>query len=306
MLQDYLPGLLSYPEKAVILADNDMFIRALSELGLDAAAVDSTEPLPAQSLVFSFTSQGARQFYERAARTRGKQSILCPLHAFDPGLENALYSLMLLLRSDFAKCLRRQREHLRLLSQHQRLYLASEGSRADVWLKSRSSPYVTTHEDISEPFVLSVSELFEVHYAHMRPDSPDLFQLNGILRISGLLISQGRHRTPHATGADGQLLELSQRVARHQAWLHIEHNQVRSLKVAGQEYVGLLSRAAGDRGLYLSEFAIGVNDAIRPNINYSHNSPMNEGVSGVHVGLGDGASGYHIDFLSPGVEVLPR
>ncbi|MEF9672418.1 hypothetical protein QNM99_09015 [Pseudomonas sp. PCH446] len=28
MQQDYLPGLLSYPEKAIILADNEMFIRA--------------------------------------------------------------------------------------------------------------------------------------------------------------------------------------------------------------------------------------------------------------------------------------
>src|SRR5450830_1582079 len=54
MQQDCLPGLLSYPEKAIILADNEMFIRALSELGLNAAVVDSTEPLPAQSLVFSF------------------------------------------------------------------------------------------------------------------------------------------------------------------------------------------------------------------------------------------------------------
>src|SRR5450830_501564 len=126
MQQDCLPGLLSYPEKAIILADNEMFIRALSELGLDAAVVDSTEPLPAQSLVFSFTKQGARQFYERAARTRDKQCILCPLHAFDSGLENALRSLMLLLRSDFADCLRRQRDHLRLLSRHQRLHLVGE------------------------------------------------------------------------------------------------------------------------------------------------------------------------------------
>ncbi len=304
MQQDDLPGLLSYPEKAIILADNEMFIRALAELGLDAAAVGSPEPLPAQSLVFSFSSQGARQFYERAARTRDKQSILCPLHAFDPGLENALYSLMLLLRNDFAGCLRRQREHLRLLSRQQRLRLAGEGSRADVWLRNRSAPYVTTREEIGEHFVLSVSELFEVHYAHMRPDSPDLFQLNGILRISGLLTSRGGNRTPLATGVDEQLLELAQKVARHQAWLHIEGNQVRSFKVAGQEYTGLLARAAGDRGLYLSEFAIGVNDTIGPNINYSHNSPMNEGVGGVHVGLGDGASGYHIDFLSPEVDVL--
>ncbi|MEF9672419.1 hypothetical protein QNM99_09020 [Pseudomonas sp. PCH446] len=36
---------------------------------------------------------------------------------------------MLLLRSDFADCLRRQRDYLKLLSRHQRLHLAGEGSR---------------------------------------------------------------------------------------------------------------------------------------------------------------------------------
>ncbi|MEF9672420.1 hypothetical protein QNM99_09025 [Pseudomonas sp. PCH446] len=128
-------------------------------------------------------------------------------------------------------------------------------------MKSRSAPYVTTRDEISNSFVLSVSELFEVHYAHMRPDSPDLFQLNGILRISGLLTSQGRCRTPLASGVDEQLLALTQRVARHQAWLHVEYNQVRSFKVAGRNMPACW-RGPRRQGLYLSEFAIGVNDTI--------------------------------------------
>ncbi|MGY2200673.1 hypothetical protein [Pseudomonas gingeri] len=305
MCQYRLPDLLSYPEKAIIVADNEMFIRGLCELGLEASLLGSLEQLPAHSLGFSFSSQGARQFYQRAARTGHKQTLLCPLHVFEHSLENALYSLMLLLRSNFADCLQRQQDTLRLLSGQQRLRLSSASSRAEVWLDHHSTPYAMTRDEIGSNFVLSVTELFEVHYAHMNPDGPDLFQVSGVLHVSGLLMSRGSRAQslPHELVVDMQALAAN--VARHDAWLQVERNRVLSLKVAGREYVDLLRRAAGKRGLLLSEFAIGVNDAIGPNINYSHNSPMNEGIRGVHVAIGDGASGYHIDFLSPGVEVLP-
>ncbi len=240
MSQYRLPDLLRYPEKAVIVADNEMFIRALHELGLEASYLGSLHRLPEQSLAFSFTPQGARQLYLQAARTRYKQTLLCPLHAFDTRLENALYSLMLLLRCDFCDCLERQQHYLAQLDGLRRVHLTSASSRGEVRLNDKCTPYALTREEIGDSFVL-----------------------------------------------------------------RIEHNRVRSFKVAGEEYLALLDQAAGQRGLYLSEFAIGVNDAIGPNINYSHNSPMNEGIKGVHVALGDGVNGYHIDFLCPGIDVLP-
>ncbi|QXI28920.1 hypothetical protein [Pseudomonas vanderleydeniana] len=300
-----LPDLLAYPEKAVIVADSEIFIRGLRELGLEASLLGNLERLPAQSLAFSFSPQGARQLYQRAARTAHKQTLLCPLHAFDTGLENALYSLMLLLRCNFADCLRRQQHYLAQLNGLRRLHLTSANSRAEVWLNGRCAPYALTRNEIGDSFVLSATELFEVHYAHMRPDCPDIFQVSGVLHISGLLLSRGSRARPLPDGLASDMHRLAEQVARHDAWLHIEHNQVRSFKVAGEEYLDLLGQAAGQRGLYLSEFAIGVNEAIGPNINYLRNSPMNEGIRGVHVALGDGLNGYHIDFLCPGVEVLP-
>ncbi|SDS28152.1 hypothetical protein SAMN05216598_1090 [Pseudomonas asplenii] len=305
MSQYRLPDLLRYPEKAVIVADNEMFIRALRELGLEASYLGSLHRLPEQSLAFSFTPQGARQLYLQAARTRYKQTLLCPLHAFDTRLENALYSLMLLLRCDFCDCLERQQHYLAQLDGLRRVHLTSASSRGEVRLNDKCAPYALTREEIGDSFVLSVTELFEVHYAHMKPDSPDIFQVSGVLHVSGLLLSRASRARPLPDGIRNDMRRLAEQVGHHDAWLRIEHNRVRSFKVAGEEYLALLDQAAGQRGLYLSEFAIGVNDAIGPNINYSHNSPMNEGIKGVHVALGDGVNGYHIDFLCPGIDVLP-
>ncbi|MHC8407018.1 MULTISPECIES: hypothetical protein [unclassified Pseudomonas] len=88
--------------------------------------------------------------------------------------------------------------------------------------------------------------------------------------------------------------------------LTVDDNRITSFKTAKAEHVGLLELAAGSRGVMLTEFAIGVNAAVGPHIDYGINSQMNEGVSGVHVAIGDGSSGYHIDFLYPDVRVVPR
>lgn len=82
-------------------------------------------------------------------------------------------------------------------------------------------------------------------------------------------------------------------------------NKVTSLQADNEEHIETLKSAAGIRGLGLTEFAIGVNEDIAAFIDYKVNSQMNEGINGVHLAIGDGSSGFHIDFLSPDVKVTP-
>jgi hypothetical protein len=98
---------------------------------------------------------------------------------------------------------------------------------------------------------------------------------------------------------------LSHRISEEGALLSITDNTINSLKIKNEEHIKLIDLAAGPRGLKLTEFAIGVNELIAENIDYKMNSQMNEGISGVHLAIGDGSSGYHIDFLSPSVSVNP-
>ncbi|WP_242487737.1 hypothetical protein [Pseudomonas sp. TH31] len=168
-----------------------------------------------------------------------------------------------------------------------------------------AQPYALLTEDVSGNFVQSVAEFFEVHYAHMNPHEQCPFSFSGTLKIEGILTILRKHNPELPDGLKISLKCLSDRISQHSATLVVRDNIITSLKTNNEEHIKPLNLATGARGLRLTEFAIGVNDAIAPTIDYKINSQMNEGIRGVHVAIGDGSSGYHIDFLSPAVTVRP-
>ena len=139
----------------------------------------------------------------------------------------------------------------------------------------------------------------------MKPQDPCPFSFNGTLRISGILTVLRKPNTALPDGLKESLNWLSDRISKKGACLSVKNNIITSFRIDDEEHIKLLDLAAGRRGLRLTEFAVGVNEAIMTNIDYSINSQMNEGISGVHLAIGDGSSGYHIDFLSPTVKVKP-
>lgn len=144
-----------------------------------------------------------------------------------------------------------------------------------------------------------------MHYAHMNPHEQCPFSFSGTLKIEGILTILRKHNPELPDGLKISLKCLSDRISQHSATLVVRDNIITSLKTNNEEHIKPLNLATGARGLRLTEFAIGVNDAIAPTIDYKINSQMNEGIRGVHVAIGDGSSGYHIDFLSPAVTVRP-
>lgn len=168
-----------------------------------------------------------------------------------------------------------------------------------------AKPYALLAEDIEHDFVQSVAEFFEVHYAHMYPHESCPLSFSGTLKIAGILTVLRKPNPTLPEGLKTSLKWLSDRISEEGAFLSVEDNIITSLKVKNEEHIKLLDLAAGSRGLKLTEFAIGVNEAIASSIDYKINSQMNEGISGVHLAIGDGSSGYHIDFLSPAVGVSP-
>jgi len=159
-------------------------------------------------------------------------------------------------------------------------------------------------DDVKKNYIHSVAEFFEVHYAHMSPREQCPFSFTGRVAVSGVLTVIRNEHWERAAELKESLMHLAQDVAEYEAVLVVINNVVESFSVGGKEYSPLLALAAGDRGLALTEFAVGVNKEICNVIDYGVNSQMNEGVEGIHVAIGDGTTGFHIDFLSPAVKVI--
>ncbi|WP_343327506.1 hypothetical protein [Pseudomonas putida] len=292
-------------EDISIISDSEYFLDECSKLGFKTANISSIERLPKHSIIFSFTNNAAKSTFEIAKNTQSKKSIFCALQVFDPSIDSALYSLKLLLESDFEKALITQRSMLNMLNSHQSFSLSGNDTNARVRIYPGAQPYGLITEDIEDDFIHSVAEFFEVHYAHMNPREPCPFSVSGTVRASGILIVLRKHNPTLPEGLKASLTWLSDLLSDEGAVLSIEDNTITSLKVKNQEHIKLLDLAAGPRGLRLTEFAIGVNESIETSIDYKVNSQLNEGIRGIHLAIGDGSSGYHIDFLSPAVTVSP-
>lgn len=243
--------------------------------------------------------------FEVAKITARKKSVFCATQVFEPTVAAAMYSLRLLLSSNFEHSLLMQRSVLSMLNSNQEFSLSGNNATASVSIHSHAKPYALLTEDISDNFVQSIAEFFEVHYAHMNPQEPCPFSFTGTLRVAGILTVLRKPNPTLPAGLKCSLRWLSDRIAQEGAILSIKDNTIISFKINDEEQTKLLDLAAGNRGLKLTEFAIGVNEAIAPDIDYKMNSQMNEGISGVHLAIGDGSSGFHIDFLSPSVCVTP-
>jgi hypothetical protein len=292
-------------EELSIISDSEDFLRECTLLGFNTANISKLEKLPKNSIVFSFSNDAAKTTFELAKNTENKKSVFCATQVFEPTVAAALYSLKLLLSSNFEHALCTQRSVLNMLNSHETFFLSGNDADAQVSIPPHAQPYALLAEDVSHDFVQSVAEFFEVHYAHMNPEEPCPFSVTGTLKIEGILTVLRKPNPTLPAGLKTSLRWLSDRISEEGALLSIKENTITSLKIKNEEHIKLLDLASGSRGLKLTEFAIGVNEAIASNIDYKINSQMNEGISGVHLAIGDGASGYHIDFLSPFMNVSP-
>lgn len=285
-----------------VLSDSEPFLKRCAQQNFVTQNIMQAKSLARNSIVFSFTDRAAKKTFELAKLTTQKRCIFCPVHVFEASIDNAIYGLEQLNKSNIAHALTEQRKMIELVNCKTPLKLSGPMTHSNVTLSKDAVPYAVFEEDLQDDFVHSVAELFEVHFAHMKPQDPCPFYVDGNFYVAGVLTVC--RKTENVNRAlKNSLDRLLEEVASKKALLKISGNTVTSFKVDGRDYIDLIQNAAGPRAAKLTEFAIGVNQAITPLIDFKINSQMNEGISGVHVAVGDGTTGYHIDFLCPGVVV---
>lgn len=291
-----------------LLTDSNALIAHAQHQSINALLINELSSLPANSVCITFSREATETLQQLAARCQSGQTLYTQAHAFDPSLKSGIYTLDLICSSDYRLAMHKQEQLLSLLDEHHVLRLTGDNTRGTLHILNEAAPYAMIEEDIQASrgfYIFPLAELLEVHYTHMDPDEPRTFTLDGEFNVSGILCARGYPDPSIPPRLIESLVSLVQAVAAHGATAIIVDNQVRSFTVGARDYCALLSEATGPRGLHLTECAFGVNASIADKIDYRINSQLNEGIEGLHVAVGDGRQGYHIDMLMPGVVATP-
>ena len=131
------------------------------------------------------------------------------------------------------------------------------------------------------------------------------FRIEGQLPVSGMLAARGASLPPELVPLHTEAVARAARYAtrRTDGILHVRDNRVESFEVDGEEWAPTLFELSGKAyDLNVLEFAIGTNALT--DVDWTVNSCLNEGIEGIHVAVGDGKVGAHIDFVAAGMQLV--
>ena len=155
--------------------------------------------------------------------------------------------------------------------------------------------------ELQEGWLYSIAEFFETSIVNLE-DNKSSFCANGKLVFNGL---SHLENSPEVKAQFAPLLtEMINLSVKGDNWLECEDNSITKMVLGGEDFTATLSDAfAGSiRELTLTEFAFGV--VKHPKMpDWRVNSMMNEGIVGMHVGIGIAVDTSHIDFISAGAEL---
>ena len=301
MLTDFLRDMFDGEIPAVV-SDSAAVGRWAAEIGLPLRDVgDLDEPLPAALVVLTRDDTYARQNVLRDSFAAGR-SLWFPLAAFDGSDAAVEYGLRHLGSMDFPAMFAGHQAALKHIEQSN--LMSFEGSRGtDVEVRFGAEIEFTMLTDlrvpVGDPSPLASFFEFEteIDAEQFAPGQERPFTADGVLRPAGVLCAHGPGRFSAGQDAVRRGRELARRAATADTTVTISGGVVSRIDMDGEDVTGRFSELAGPEGSQLSEFALGFYHAAGGTLDWRVNSPVNEGVRGIHFGIGDGYSGLHFDFV---------
>jgi hypothetical protein len=247
-------------------------------------------------------------------RFASSRVLLVPVAAFDPATSAAEYTVQVLLASDFAAAIERNRRWREALERLPSPLVFADAQHPGRELRCHLLGDLTLNgRDVLslEPGEwVAAAEYFEVEMESFGA-APTLFSVEGQISVSGVLAAKGPNMPNEMYSRHDDALRTRRDLA--MAWrrgvLWCEGNKpVRfepddvSAPACDRPLERLLDAAGPEYGGNLLEFSIGTNVTPGLALDWSVNSCMNEGVRGIHVAIGDGICGAHVDFVSAGAE----
>lgn len=221
-----------------------------------------------------------------------------PLNAFDGQPKSISYGLHQLDNVDWEQTLQRQREVASMVGARGFELHDIAGPRASLVMNGEASVSFGQTGPIPVGGFDSLLQHLEVETEYIRPDSS--LKVSGSVTVDCLLYAVGP-RTVMNPAESSLVKGLCQEVANSASTIHFEDSVVSRFDIGERDRLDdLISLAGPSLQNKVTEFSWGLNPAL-VDIDWSINSPFNEGAYGVHFGVGDGYSGVHLDFVCAGI-----
>lgn len=302
MLTEYLRDMFG-GELPTVVADADVVSQWAAATGLPFDHIDeAVAEVPAAALVVLTSDQNYSAQGRLSDSFTNSRALWFPVAAFDGSHEAVSYGLRHLENMDFMAMIHGHQAALKLVEETSQV--SFEGSRGtDIEIRFGSEVEFTMLQDLQVP-VGGQSALASFFEFETEMDMEQLtngeslaFVANGILQPSGILCAYG----PGSYYADHEMVRRARQLARRAAAAHttveISASVVRRIAMDADDITEEFRALTGPCGLHVTEFAIGFYRAPDGSLDWRINSPVNEGVQGIHLGMGDGSSGIHFDFV---------
>ncbi|HTT52205.1 MAG TPA: hypothetical protein VMH35_12460 [Streptosporangiaceae bacterium] len=307
-----------FPEGEIYsVSDCEWLGLAAAYYGLESVSLADAAKLPSDANVVLLLRNSQVNSGLRKALARARVLVI-PISSFDPELEAALYTQRLVTITDYqAACAQGRYWVDNLTNQAGPLVFsapeADHTERADhsccCCATPRTDLTCSFSEDLTaaawlEPVLepgqwVSVGSLCEVSLRNDPHEQPRQFSLDGTAVASGVLVARDRHCTPAGDARVRAAVELRRAlVAAAPITLRVDGGVFTEVRAGGEDFTDAVRGVANpDHGLQVIELGLGTNYNVLPEVRWQVNSQLNEGAGPVHLGIGDGVTGPHMDFI---------
>lgn len=289
------------------VSDDGELGREASRCGLVFVALDQVTQVPDGANVIVLLRRNLVTVQIRKAFRRHR-ALVVPIASFDTGSLPALYTLQMLLRTDYAEAARRSRDWAaQLAGNRDPLVFRSREDAGDeprthltCTLADRLTADAWLTPEIQPGQWVSVGAYCEISLtAPSAANWTGAFTLDGTVVASGALVARDPRYDDAGDARIKRAADLREELVGHsRIIIRLAGGKAIAITADGTDYTGAVRDVTNpDYDLHALELGIGTNLALRPHVDWRLNSQLNEGAGPVHIGFGEGATGAHMDFI---------
>lgn len=283
--------------------DDDELGEWLANKGLHVQRLEAGfEPSPAVVLIVT-DFQNFRRFSSLNGRAAFEDSrvLSVPMAAFDGSITATTYTVARILESDFEAAVTASSAWQRRLEQNlEPLRFSGPRSELSGKLADEIAVALRTRTTIAPGDWVAPGEYFEVELEALGTAIPR-FHVEGRLGLDTILAAASPRLPRELQAKHVRARELvAAWTSRGEPMLvEVEDNQVVAFRVGAADLLDELRDLSNEAyDLAVLEFSIGLNPLMLTNADWTINSFMNEGACGVHIAVGDGMTGIHLDLVA--------